>query len=456
MPKRPVAAGGTTAIPEREAVADEVHHQKLAVDVSRKSRAEDGRVHPKVGVVVVRDGSVLATAYRGEERGEHAEFIALERKLGGESLQGATVFTTLEPCTTRGHPKIPCADRLVDRGVAKVVIGMLDPDSRVNSRGWRRLRVAKIAAPLFDNDLMGEIEELNREYIRSKETGDSDAVDLQFIERARARPLDEWYSAINRIYWKQNSERDATDVFAHLVEVIGGVSPLASDKMKPGVEPSEHLAKSVAWWMSLCGKLGVRSAEALIWDKFPGVCAYCARTPHHPDACADVKSANLGPPWQTLEELGSGAMRPDRLGGWQRMFSDIYPAQQTEDYGTSFARLAEELGELAEAVRVFSSRPGYFLSEAADVFAWLMHVQNITDSKSHATGLDRGAALERTFARMYPDVCKDCRNAVCACPQILVSTVGRIAHEVPTVREGGDEHGRFMTVEEAATAFREI
>jgi hypothetical protein len=45
------------------------------------------------------------------------------------------------------------------------------------------------------------------------------------------------------------------------------------------------------------------------------------------------------------------------------------------------ARLYEELAELAEAVRVFPSVPGYFLSEASDVFAWLMKVQNIIDEK---------------------------------------------------------------------------
>ena len=76
-----------------------------AVEEARKSRTEDGRIHPKVGVVIVKDGKELAVAYRGElDKGEHAEFTALERKLPDVEIAGATVYTTLEPCTTQLSP----------------------------------------------------------------------------------------------------------------------------------------------------------------------------------------------------------------------------------------------------------------------------------------------------------------------------------------------------------------
>src|SRR5438045_6903880 len=105
---------------------------ELAIKEAQKSIPEDSRVHPKVGVVVVKDGNVLARAYRGESLGKHAEFIALEGKLSGEILAGATIYTTLEPCTSRTHPKVPCAKRLADRRVARVVIGMLDPNPAIS------------------------------------------------------------------------------------------------------------------------------------------------------------------------------------------------------------------------------------------------------------------------------------------------------------------------------------
>jgi pyrimidine deaminase RibD-like protein len=140
---------------------------ELAIAEARKSVPEqDGRPHPKVGAVVVKDGKILSVAHRGEEPGNHAEYFALEKKLSDEAVAGSTVYATLEPCTTRNHPKIPCAERLVERKVARVVIGMLDPDDRISGRGQRRLRKAGIVTDFFPPDLMREVEEMNREFIR--------------------------------------------------------------------------------------------------------------------------------------------------------------------------------------------------------------------------------------------------------------------------------------------------
>lgn len=150
--------------------SDDRQFMELAVEEARKSTAEDGRSHPKVGAVVVKNGRVLATAHRGEFPGCHAEYIALEKKLEDQSIAGSTVYTTLEPCTSRNHPKIPCAIRLIDRKVARVVIGMLDPNPKIRGLGQITLRKARIATDLFPPDLMEQIEELNREFIRHQES----------------------------------------------------------------------------------------------------------------------------------------------------------------------------------------------------------------------------------------------------------------------------------------------
>jgi pyrimidine deaminase RibD-like protein len=145
----------------------------MAIEEARKSVSEDdGRVHPKVGVVVVKNGRVLSKAHRGEELGNHAEYVALEKKLEDVSLIGATVYTTLEPCTSRNHPKVACAYRLTERKVGRVMIGMLDPDDRISGRGQRMLRKAGIATELFPHDLMTEVEELNREFMRDRESAE--------------------------------------------------------------------------------------------------------------------------------------------------------------------------------------------------------------------------------------------------------------------------------------------
>jgi pyrimidine deaminase RibD-like protein len=133
-----------------------------------KSVPEDERPHPKVGAVVVKNGLILSKAHRGEVLKSHAEYIALDDKLSDDVVAGATVYTTLEPCTTRTHPKIPCAQRLIDRKIARVVIGMPDPNPDIRGRGDQLLSDAGIEIQLFPRDLRAQVEDMNREFIRSQ------------------------------------------------------------------------------------------------------------------------------------------------------------------------------------------------------------------------------------------------------------------------------------------------
>lgn len=163
--------------------ADDQEFARMAIDEARKSLAEaDARLHPKVGAVVVKDGRVLSAAHRGESPGCHAEYIALEEKLRNTPVAGATVYTTLEPCTTRNHPKIPCALRLVERRVARVVIGMLDPNPAITGKGQRALRKARITTDFFPSALMDEVEELNREFTRTYEAQGGDVQEGMGLE----------------------------------------------------------------------------------------------------------------------------------------------------------------------------------------------------------------------------------------------------------------------------------
>ncbi|MGH9070223.1 MAG: bifunctional diaminohydroxyphosphoribosylaminopyrimidine deaminase/5-amino-6-(5-phosphoribosylamino)uracil reductase RibD [Acidimicrobiales bacterium] len=96
--------------------------------------------NPWVGCVVV-DGDRTFEGATQPPGGLHAEAVALAA--AGHSAEGATLVTTLEPCAHTGRTG-PCADAIIAAGVARVVVGIQDPDLRVSGRGLSRLVEAGI------------------------------------------------------------------------------------------------------------------------------------------------------------------------------------------------------------------------------------------------------------------------------------------------------------------------
>jgi diaminohydroxyphosphoribosylaminopyrimidine deaminase/5-amino-6-(5-phosphoribosylamino)uracil reductase len=98
--------------------------------------------NPWVGCVIVRDGEIVGEGATRPPGGAHAEAVALEA--AGERARGATVFTTLEPCSHHGRTG-PCTGALIAAGVARVVSALEDPDPQVAGRGHAALRAADIS-----------------------------------------------------------------------------------------------------------------------------------------------------------------------------------------------------------------------------------------------------------------------------------------------------------------------
>ena len=114
---------------------------RAALALARRSR---GRTwpNPAVGCVIVRDGRIIARGRTRDGGRPHAEADAIAN--AQESLAGATVYVTLEPCAHHGKTP-PCADALVASGVGRVVSAIEDPDPRVRGQGHARLAAAGIA-----------------------------------------------------------------------------------------------------------------------------------------------------------------------------------------------------------------------------------------------------------------------------------------------------------------------
>jgi len=123
--------------------------------------------NPMVGAVVVRDGRVVGSGFHTWEGLKHAEVLALEE--AGAQARGATLYVTLEPCSHSGRTP-PCAEALIEAGIAKVVAAAGDPNPLVAGKGFAKLRAAGVEVELA-HDFQAEAIELNEPFFHFMRTG---------------------------------------------------------------------------------------------------------------------------------------------------------------------------------------------------------------------------------------------------------------------------------------------
>ncbi len=97
--------------------------------------------NPLVGAVIVKDGEIIGEGFHPRAGEPHAEVFAL--RAAGENARGATIYVNLEPCNHHGRTP-PCSEALIQAGLAKVVVGMVDPNPLVGGGGIARLQAAGI------------------------------------------------------------------------------------------------------------------------------------------------------------------------------------------------------------------------------------------------------------------------------------------------------------------------
>jgi diaminohydroxyphosphoribosylaminopyrimidine deaminase/5-amino-6-(5-phosphoribosylamino)uracil reductase len=124
------------------------------------------RPNPMVGCVLAHGDEVVGEGWHQRAGGPHAEVHALEA--AGDRARGATAYVTLEPCAHTGRTG-PCADALLEAGVARVVAAMRDPFPEVDGNGFERLRAAGV---VVESGLMEQqARVLNRGYLARLERG---------------------------------------------------------------------------------------------------------------------------------------------------------------------------------------------------------------------------------------------------------------------------------------------
>ncbi|MPQ33128.1 bifunctional diaminohydroxyphosphoribosylaminopyrimidine deaminase/5-amino-6-(5-phosphoribosylamino)uracil reductase RibD [Clostridium estertheticum] len=141
------------------------YYMKKALELSKKAV---GFVNPNplVGAVIVKDNKIIGEGYHEHFGGPHAEVNAF--KNATEDVEGATMYVTLEPCAHYGKTP-PCAEAIVKNKIAKVIVGMIDPNPLVAGKGVEILRKAgiEVTTGIIENEIR-KTNEIFIKYITTK------------------------------------------------------------------------------------------------------------------------------------------------------------------------------------------------------------------------------------------------------------------------------------------------
>lgn len=146
-------------------MSSDIAYMQLAIEEGEKARYH-APPNPWVGCILVKEGAIVGRGHSQPPGKNHAEVEAILQ--AGELARGSTAYVTLEPCSHFGKTP-PCADLLIQSGVAKVVVAIEDPDARVQGNGISRLKEAGI---LVDVGLgADEVKRSFRSYIHHRKLG---------------------------------------------------------------------------------------------------------------------------------------------------------------------------------------------------------------------------------------------------------------------------------------------
>ncbi len=136
------------------------YFMNLAMNMALKARGNTSP-NPLVGAVVVKNKRIVSLGFHKQAGLAHAEIEAFNNCRS--SLKGSTLYVTLEPCCAFGRTP-PCTDAIINSGIKKVIIGMVDPNPNNNGKGIRILRQNKIKVEI--GFLEDELKRINESYIK--------------------------------------------------------------------------------------------------------------------------------------------------------------------------------------------------------------------------------------------------------------------------------------------------
>ncbi|WP_353684285.1 bifunctional diaminohydroxyphosphoribosylaminopyrimidine deaminase/5-amino-6-(5-phosphoribosylamino)uracil reductase RibD [Thermodesulfovibrio sp. 3907-1M] len=140
---------------------DDKFFMKRALFLAKKANWRTSP-NPMVGAVIVKDGKIISEGYHKKAGLPHAEAEAIMS--AKESLDGATLYVTLEPCCHRDKKTPPCTDAIINSGIRRVVVAMRDPNPKVSGKGIELLK--NYGIEVIEGVFEEEAKKLNEFYIK--------------------------------------------------------------------------------------------------------------------------------------------------------------------------------------------------------------------------------------------------------------------------------------------------
>ena len=155
-------------------------YMQEAVRLAEKS-IPSAHPNPAVGAVITKNNKVIGKGRTSHYGGAHAELNAIKSVKQKKLLVGATLYTTLEPCSHTGKTP-PCIDAIIQSGIRKVIVGIIDPDKNVSGTGLKALKQAGLIIKIGDGSVI--VKSQLRAYIYNR------TAQLPFITAKLAASID--------------------------------------------------------------------------------------------------------------------------------------------------------------------------------------------------------------------------------------------------------------------------
>lgn len=298
--------------------------------------------NPRVGCVLVRNGRAVGEGWHRRAGEPHAERLALAA--AGDAARDATAYVSLEPCSHHGRTP-PCAEGLIEAGVARVVAAMEDPNPRVAGRGLALLREAGITAEA--GLLAADAESINPGFFKRMRSG------RPYVRCKLAMSLDgrtAMASGESKWITGEAARRDVQRLRARSSAIVTGIETVLAD------DPSMNVRLAAADLPGVDSAADIRQPLRVVLDtrlRMPPRAQMLALAGDTLVVCGESAPSSIE---NELRDLGAAILRIPQLGGrldFARLFEQLADRQINEvliESGPTLAGSALAAGMVDELI----------------------------------------------------------------------------------------------------------